>query len=691
MKTLSKFICFYVPMIVVLLISSFPSMIHAYGIQNHTFCKGVNDSEYPWKPIAPTSIFDDSDKAVYSLVTFRDVYEAHTYYWIWIDPNGDEYDRYDDVISDPADEGFESWIFFSAWDYIAIKDNTPAELLGLWKMEFYVDGLLEFTDTFEISEHAREDYLNVINVEAPLKVDPGEQFNVTVTVDYLFIRDVTISVVIWDLDKEDFASGTVDEGSWVNQDVASGSGALPVDIQVEAPNEAKTLKLVAVALVWVGNEFTIYGDLPKKEFEVEVSQQIEIVILDKSFVEDDLGLDLEEVAMYPGDTATIEFKLRNEGVATAQNVNFVVEDLTPRRGVRIISEDFPRDLAPGESGTWKVKVKISEVGDYTGFDRIYVDGEKIIEETLLIRVEPINLESESIEATPGEDESLYPDDMVIIKYRLKNMGNRLIRQLDLKVNVDSEGLTLRESTPPTDLDAQESSEWVVEVMAEKEGEYEVGIDIYAQGVEVYKEWYLITVRVSAKGLFQCVIATATFDSALSPEVSFLRGFRDNTISRTYAGYQFMTVFNTLYYSFSPTVANFIHSHQSVKTTMKFALYPLMGILHLSEMSYSLLNFSPELAVVTSGFVASSLIGIVYCTPNALLMTIALKRIRKRDVKIRYLTPIALAAILSVVLIAIGEVLISTLIMQVATASFILATISLTSMIAAIKLLKRFSF
>ena len=73
----------------------------------------------------------------------------------------------------------------------------------------------------------------------------------------------------------------------------------------------------------------------------------------------------------------------------------------------------------------------------------------------------------------------------------------------------------------------------------------------------------------------------------------------------------MYAFNAWYYSYSPATAGYISTHESVKTAMKYALYPLIGILHVSSATYSTLAFGPEFAVLVSGIVASSLIGIAY--------------------------------------------------------------------------------
>jgi hypothetical protein len=59
---------------------------------------------------------------------------------------------------------------------------------------------------------------------------------------------------------------------------------------------------------------------------------------------------------------------------------------------------------------------------------------------------------------------------------------------------------------------------------------------------------------------ECIIATTTYGSELTPEVQLLRGFRDKIVLSTFAGSQFMKLFYAWYYSFSPDVAVFIASH-----------------------------------------------------------------------------------------------------------------------------------
>lgn len=125
----------------------------------------------------------------------------------------------------------------------------------------------------------------------------------------------------------------------------------------------------------------------------------------------------------------------------------------------------------------------------------------------------------------------------------------------------------------------------------------------------------------------CLIATATFGSELAPEVQFLRDFRDNQILRTAAGSAFMLAFNAWYYSFSPSVAGYESTHLVEQTMMRGVLYPLIGILKLSSITFSVANAVPELAALLSGLVASSLIGAFYLGLPLSLVRARVRRLR----------------------------------------------------------------
>jgi len=189
----------------------------------------------------------------------------------------------------------------------------------------------------------------------------------------------------------------------------------------------------------------------------------------------------------------------------------------------------------------------------------------------------------------------------------------------------------------------------------------------------------------------CIIATATFGSELSPQVQFLRGFRDNIVLSTFAGSQFMNVFNAWYYSFSPTVAGYIASNHIMKEIMKIALYPLIGILHLSVAAYSIFGSNSELGVIFAGFVASSMIGVVYFPPIFGLLFRGLMRHRNLRSGNKFRFAILIMWLSSLALTVLGEIISSVnILMMTATSAFVLSTLILSMLILVeiIKLAKR---
>jgi peptide/nickel transport system substrate-binding protein len=115
---------------------------------------------------------------------------------------------------------------------------------------------------------------------------------------------------------------------------------------------------------------------------------------------------------------------------------------------------------------------------------------------------------------------------------------------------------------------------------------------------------------------QCVIATAAYGSELAGPVQFLRGFRDMYVDRTFLGHHFLSAFNPWYYSWAPSVARLESRNIEVRSAVRIAILPLLGALYLSFAVFDWLHFNPELAVLISGIVASSMLGIIYLTPLA---------------------------------------------------------------------------
>jgi len=82
----------------------------------------------------------------------------------------------------------------------------------------------------------------------------------------------------------------------------------------------------------------------------------------------------------------------------------------------------------------------------------------------------------------------------------------------------------------------------------------------------------------------CLIATAAYGTELAPQVQLLREIRDNTLFSTTSGTSFMLGFNTLYYSFAPTVADWERESPVFKETVKTLITPMLSTLSIMSLA-----------------------------------------------------------------------------------------------------------
>jgi peptidyl-prolyl cis-trans isomerase B (cyclophilin B) len=80
----------------------------------------------------------------------------------------------------------------------------------------------------------------------------------------------------------------------------------------------------------------------------------------------------------------------------------------------------------------------------------------------------------------------------------------------------------------------------------------------------------------------CLIATATYGSEMASQVQQLRELRDNQLLNTEFGSAFMSGFNELYYTFSPTIADYERENPYFKEAVKIAITPMISTLSLME-------------------------------------------------------------------------------------------------------------
>ena len=82
----------------------------------------------------------------------------------------------------------------------------------------------------------------------------------------------------------------------------------------------------------------------------------------------------------------------------------------------------------------------------------------------------------------------------------------------------------------------------------------------------------------------CLIATAAYGSELAPQVQFLREIRDNTVMSTSSGVAFMSGFNQLYYSFSPTIADMERENPMFQEAVRAFITPMISTLSIMTLA-----------------------------------------------------------------------------------------------------------
>jgi len=213
------------------------------------------------------------------------------------------------------------------------------------------------------------------------------------------------------------------------------------------------------------------------------------------------------------------------------------------------------------------------------------------------------------------------------------------------------------------------------------GEYKVSVDVQGivfQPIPTETASFAVTVGKTSQPKNGCLIATAAFGSELAPQVQFLREYRDNTIMSTSLGSSFINAFNAVYYTFSPTVADVERNNTILQEFVRAGITPLLGILKIAKLSSV---GDDDITVLTSGIIASSLIGATYLWPIGL----AAKSIREgsRSRIIIAITAISITLTLTIISSIIGN----EQFMMVSTSALVLSLVGTGAMFSSMAIWK----
>ncbi|MDI1494888.1 MAG: putative exported protein [Cenarchaeum symbiont of Oopsacas minuta] len=120
----------------------------------------------------------------------------------------------------------------------------------------------------------------------------------------------------------------------------------------------------------------------------------------------------------------------------------------------------------------------------------------------------------------------------------------------------------------------------------------------------------------------CLIATAAYGSELAPQVQQLRHTRDMILQNSDSGSTFMRLFNAIYYTFSPSIADFERENELFRETMRAYITPMIVILSIMD------NADSETQIIAYGTSAILLNVIIYMALPIVVAILMHKKISK---------------------------------------------------------------
>lgn len=112
----------------------------------------------------------------------------------------------------------------------------------------------------------------------------------------------------------------------------------------------------------------------------------------------------------------------------------------------------------------------------------------------------------------------------------------------------------------------------------------------------------------------CLIATAAYGTEMAEQVQLLREIRDNTLMSTSAGSAFMAEFNNIYYTFSPTVADWERQSPEFRTLVRTLITPMITSLSIMSLNDT---GSEDLTILLGSLVIAINVGIYVGAPTVL--------------------------------------------------------------------------
>jgi hypothetical protein len=188
-------------------------------------------------------------------------------------------------------------------------------------------------------------------------------------------------------------------------------------------------------------------------------------------------------AFYVGDIGTLSCRLKNIGGAVAKQVKLDMEIPPGEEIVSLVKSTSPKDLDPGSIDEWTIQIQGEKPGNVTAKIQLLISENKIDETDFPVIVSEPYLEIVSKNHTPKEGEPVYPGDILIVEYMMRNKGSSTVKNLTVIPEVP-EGMTLIETSKPVRIEPEETKPLSFKIRADEPGEHHFQILFFNSGKEL---------------------------------------------------------------------------------------------------------------------------------------------------------------------------------------------------------------
>lgn len=204
------------------------------------------------------------------------------------------------------------------------------------------------------------------------------------------------------------------------------------------------------------------------------------------------------------------------------------------------------------------------------------------------------------------------DDAILVLYETQHLCSNEIKQLENTKAV------------ATTLDSYDRLHYDYNLVSIAEKVIDCHVRVYYEKMEtpeIVQTTVPTTVQTPKPNGGGCLIATATYGTEMAPQVQFLREIRDNTVMSTSAGIVFISGFNQIYYSFSPTIADMERENPMLQKVVRILITPMVSTLSLMTLAEE----GSEIEVLGLGISVIILnLGMYIVTPTVTILKITKK-------------------------------------------------------------------